>query len=100
MYRLKYFERFSVGKTDVYYLCDDKDKRIAYKSGVYPRVEVNHDLREIVFYQIRDRERDFEINNNLFRLTRDTLVEVYEDYEVNIIRTQYNHMYLEWTENN
>ena len=100
MYKLKYFERFSERKNDAYYLCDDKDKRVAYKSGIYPRVEVNHDLKEIVFYQIRDRERDMGINNALFKLTKDTLVEIYEDYEVNPIRTQYNYMYLEWIENN
>ena len=87
-------------KNDVYYLCNRNDKRVAYQSGLYPRVEVNHDIKEIVFYQIRDRERDMGINEHLFRLTEEILMNMYEDYEINPIRTQCNDIYFEWKINN
>ncbi len=100
MFYLKYFEQYSMRKNEVYYICNNYDKRVSYSTGLYPRVEVNHDLHEIMFYQIRERERDLRINDILFKLTEETLMNMYEGYEINIIRTEGNMTYYAWKENN
>ncbi len=100
MYHLKYFEQFSMRQNEVYYVCNEHNRRVSYSTGLLPRVEVNHDLHEIMFYQIRDRENAMEVNNILFELTEDTLMNIYEDYKINIIRTEGNMVYYAWKENN
>ena len=98
MYRLEYSKRFSTDKHETYYLYNHLGK-VCYESCLLPHIVVNHDLKEIIFYQIYDEEENYEINNTIFNLTEDTLMNIYEDYEVNLIRTQCNMIYHAWKQN-
>lgn len=98
MYRLEYSARYSNGYYDTYYLHDDKG-RVGDISGLLPYMAVHHDLKEIAFYQLHDKKENYELYDKLFRLVDNTLLNVYKDYEVNIIRTQYNYMYCIWKQN-
>ena len=98
MYRLEYSKKFSTDKHETYYLYNYLGK-VCYESCLLPRIVVNHDLKEIVFYQIYDEEENHKINNAIFKLTEDTLMNIYEGYEVNPIRTQCNMIYYAWKQN-
>ena len=95
MYRLQYFEKFSTKNYDIYYLCDSNGKRVSDGHWSLPFIKVCPDLKEIIFYQLFDDERNYELYDKLFRLTEDTLMSVY-DYEVNPIRSQCNVIYHIW----
>ena len=98
MYRLEYSKSFSLIRYDLYYICNEEGK-ISDVENLYPYVAVNHDLKEIIFYQLFEDERNYKLYDQLFRLVEDTLMNIYEDYEVNLIRTQCNMIYHAWKQN-
>ena len=98
MYRLEYSKGFSLEKYDSYYICNEEG-RVSDIENSYPYVVVSHELKEFIFYQLFEDKRNYELYDKLFRLTEDTLMNIYEYYEVNLIRTQCNMIYYAWKQN-